>query len=281
MLEPQVLAVGTGRGIRAAARVLGPDGEVVSSVLRWSVGDTVVARVDDQGFVRGRSPGTTLLVTSAGGFRADTVQVNVAFAPVDTLFDEGWSGGLDTTQWTPFGYPRPVVVHGVPPDGRSAFLNNGDYNHGSGAVSVRTFEVGDAGLTLETEAWLPVTGQHWQNWQMAFADEPLAGGGLEVFGGPVSVGFSGPSPTLPGPRWSCSSGSLQEEPRNRIGRWRRVAILVRSDGWSECWVDGRMIGAGALPDGLPARPLAIVLRGMSVGTRIYHGRVVVTRGLRY
>ena len=281
VLGPEVVAVGTGRGTRVSARVLAPDGEVVSSVLRWSVEDTAIARVDDLGFVRGRSPGTTQLVASAGGFRADTVLVTVAFAPVDTLFDEGWSRGLDSTRWTPFGYPRPLVVHGVPPDGRSTFLNNGDYNHGSGAVSVQTFEVGDAGLTLETEAWLPFTGQHWQNWQTALAHEPFADGGLEVFGGPVSIGFSGPSPTIPGPLRSCSDGGAQEEPQNRIARWRRGALVVRPDGWSECWVDGRLIGARPLPDGLTARPMAIVLRGMSVGTRIYHGRVVVTRGLRH
>jgi len=281
VLEPEVVAVGTGRGIRVAAMVLGPEGEAVRSILRWSVGDTAVARVDDLGFVRGRSPGTTLLVASAGGFRAETVQVKVAFAPVDTLFDEGWRGRFDTTRWTPFGYPHPFVVHGVPPDGRSAFLNNGDYNHGSGAVSVQTFEEGEAGLTLETEAWLPFTGQHWQHWQMALANEPLASGGPELSGGPVGISFSGPEPTIPSPRRSCSDGRIHEDPQNRIARWRRVALVVRPDGWSECWVDGRMIGASPMPDGLAGRPLAIVLRGHSVGTRIYHGRVVVTRGLRY
>lgn len=280
VLQPADMSLGTGRGLRASARVLAPDGHPVSAVLRWSVGDTSIAVVDDLGFVRGKRQGTTLLIASTGGVRADTATVMVAAATQDTLFREDWTHGLDTTRWTPFGFPRSTVVNGAPPDGRPAFFNNGDYNHGSGAVSVRTFVVGAEGLTVETEAWLPFTGQHWQNWTVALADDPF-GGGPEVSGGPVQIGVSGPEPTTRDPTWVCGDAPLPAPPPMRAGHWWHIALVVRPDGWSECWVDGRLYGPRRVPDRLFEQPLAIVLRGHSVGTRIYHGPVVVTRGLRY
>jgi hypothetical protein len=203
----------------------------------------------------------------------------VSAATVDTLFDEDWSGGLDTTRWIPFGFPRSIVVHGAEPDDRSVFLNNGDYNHGSGAVSVQTFEVGDAGLTLEAEAWLPFTGQHWQIWQIGLSAGPFVG--PEVYAGPPSISSNGPEPTWRNSRWMCADGRPSEEVPIRVVHWRRVAVVVRPDAVVECWVDGRMLGAASVPDTLVTQPLAIVLRGHSVGTRLYHGRVVVTRGMRY
>lgn len=279
-IESTEVRLRAGQGLRVTATVLGPDAEPMPSIVRWSVADTSVARVDDLGFVRGRGAGTTQLVASAGGIRADTATVTVSAAAADTLFDEDWTSGLDTTRWIPFGFPRPVVAHGLPPDGRSAFFNNGDYNHGSGAVSVQTFEVGDAGLTLETEAWLPFTGQHWQNWSVGLASDPLAGGPTEVVTG-SGAAVHGPEPTLPGPRWVCHGGQWSDQVPNRRGYWRRIAIVVRPDAQIECWVDGRLLDSRSWPGGEAARPLAMVLRGMSVGTRLYHGRVVVTRGLRY
>jgi hypothetical protein len=268
-----------GQGLRVATGVLGPDGEPVPSIVRWSVADTSIARVDDLGFVRGRVAGTTQLIASAGGIRADTVTVTVSAAAVDTLFDEDWSGGLDTTRWIPWGFPRPVVDHGVAPDGRSAFLNNGDYNHGSGAVSVQRFDVDGDGLTLETEAWLPFTVQHWQNWQVALYDDPFAGPELNT--GPIHAGIEGPEPTADWRGWTCGSDRKSDEVPTRGAHWWRVAVVVRPDARVECWVDGRMVATDSVADALVNRPLAIVLRGMSVGTRLYHGRVVLTRGLRY
>ena len=277
---PSAVTLLTGRGLRVMTRVLTPEGEPVNSVLRWSVADTLVASVDDLGFVRGRHAGTTHLVASAGGVRADTAIVTVTAAPLNTLFHEDWTGGFDTTRWIPFGFPRSLVMTSVPPDGRPAFFNNGDYNHGSGAVSVQRFEVGDEGLTLETEAWLPFTGQHWQIWQLALADDPFANG-TEISGGPVQIGVSGPEPTTRGPIWACAEAPMPVAPPMGTRHWRHIALVVRPDGWSECWVDGRRLAARQLPGGLLERPLAIVLRGHSVGTTIYHGKVVVTQGLRY
>ncbi len=153
-LEPRVVTAGVGHGVRTVARSVALDGKHVDVLLRWSVGDTSIAGVDERGFVRGRRPGTTALVASAGGFRADTGAVIVTAAAIDTLLDEDWTLGLDTTRWMPFGFPRPVVVLDALSDGRPAFLSNGDYNHASGVVSTARFQVGDDGFT----PWRPRRG---------------------------------------------------------------------------------------------------------------------------
>ena len=77
---------------------------------------------------------------------------------------------------------------------------------------------------------------------------------------------------LPASAWEWISDDHTEE---------AAVVRHRPDGWSECWVDGRRLAARQVPDGLLERPLTIVLRGHTVGTTIYHGKVVVTQGLQY
>jgi hypothetical protein len=278
VIEPATVSLGSGFGRRVEASVSAPDGAPLSTVLRWSVADTFVASVDERGFVRGRAPGTTLVVASAGGFRADTATVNVSFAPVDTLLFEDWSGGLDTTRWIPFGYPRPLVIVRALPDRRAAFFNNGDYNHGSGAVSAEGFEVGANGFTVEVEAGLRFTGMHWQIWGIYLNPDPFSGGRTEVGGGPTGFGASGSSPTTAVPLRDCGGAPAPDRGLMRAG-WRRVVLVVRPDGWLECWVDRKLVGKAELPAEVRGVPLHLVLRGHSVGTRLYHGKVVVRRGL--
>ena len=280
-LEPRTVELLTGRGLRANATARGPEGEALTPVMRWTVGDTSVAHVDSLGFVRGRGVGSTSLIASAGGSRADTAIVTVTFAPVDTLFLEDWSSGFDTTRWIPFGYPEPVVRRNVAPDGRSAFFNNGDYNHTSGAVSTEYFEVGREGVTLEVEVWLEFTRQHWQHLQIGFHEGPAITSGQEIPGGAtVQMSISGPEPTWPA-RWTCATARIQEQPPFAVPRWWRYVLTLRPDGWCECWVDGRRVGAQPLPEGVLGRPLGILLGGLSVGTELYHGRVIVRRGMMY
>src|SRR5206468_5081604 len=98
VIEPKTIELRTGRGIRARATVLAPDRQPVNTLLRWSSTDSSVAAIDELGFVRGRRAGTTLLIASAGAFRADTSIVTVSYMPAETLFVEDWSHGLDTNR---------------------------------------------------------------------------------------------------------------------------------------------------------------------------------------
>ncbi len=281
-IRERLVSVRTGRGARVNALATNPMGDSVFTPLRWSVWDTSVASVDDLGFVRGKAPGTTSLVASAGGFRADTVVLNVTFAPVEILFEENWTAGLDTTRWMPFGSPSPTVVEVATGRG-PAFFNNGDYNHGSGAVSKTYFDVGRDGLTVEAEAWLNFTGQHWQNWQLILIPDTVSSNSAERGGGPgIGLSLSGHSPTEARAFWSCGSGLAGEFEREVIDpRWHRATLQVRPDGYGECYLNGTFLGKAPLSSGLLDRNVAVELRGQSEGTQLYHGRIVVRRGLRY
>jgi len=163
-------------------------------------------------------------------------------------------------------------------------LNNGDYNHGSGAVSRAQFQVGVEGLTLEVEGWANFTGGFWQIWSVGLLHDrpdPLP---TELSGGSIHLGFEGHSPRLARPGWACATttpttGEWDFRSINR--RWRRFVLQIRPDGYYECLVEGGLLATARMPSEARGRPLSIVLRGHSVGTEIYHGRVVVTRGLRY
>ncbi|MFQ5890228.1 MAG: hypothetical protein ACE5JR_09260 [Gemmatimonadota bacterium] len=279
--EALTLRSGEGAAVGAVARTAA--GDTVSLALRWSVADPPIARVTENGFLVGRRPGTTSLIASAGGFREDTISVNVAYAPADTLFYEDWSGGIDTARWAYFGHPRSLVVAEATPERRPVFLNNGDYNHGSGVVSRREFEPWPDGLTLEAEAWFHFRGQHWQIWSLALFPDLPSPVPAEKRLGPISISVTGHEPTRSRPSWSCAPRGAQGEwePQAVNRRWWQIALQVRPDGYGECWMDGELLESGRIPSQAQGRPLSIRLRGQSVGTEIYHGRVVVTRGLRY
>jgi hypothetical protein len=64
-------------------------------------------------------------------------------------------------------------------------------------------------------------------------------------------------------------------------RWHHFVIQIRSDARVECFVDGRLHGSFEIPESHRAPAAAVMLGGRSNQTRIYHGPVLVTRGLRY
>ncbi|MGE5760901.1 MAG: AAA family ATPase, partial [Gemmatimonadota bacterium] len=68
-IEPRSVSLRAGAGLHVLARTTTASGTAVETPLRWSVGDSSIARVDQTGFARGRAPGATVLVASAGGWR--------------------------------------------------------------------------------------------------------------------------------------------------------------------------------------------------------------------
>jgi len=281
-VTPGMIDLKVGVGTRARVRVATVLGDTVATPVRWFVADTTVAYVDALGFVRGRRAGSTLLVASAGGFRADTVPVGVSFASVDTLLVEEWANGIDPSRWVGFGTPRSVVVAGAGPDGRSAFLNNGDYNHGSGVLSRARFEVGSEGLTLEAEGLLAFTGGHWQIWQVGLSDPPSEVEMQEYAPGyHHQLDVSGANPTERNHGWTCGNGRAEWRSEGKAPPWHRFTIQVRPDGITECYLDGRVLYRDTISAVGRPSPLVIMLRGHSVNAKLYHGRLVLTRGLRY
>jgi DNA-binding SARP family transcriptional activator len=273
------LVVGT--GVRANARALTPAGVETNAPIRWSALDEEIASVDGLGFMRGRSPGRTFVVASLGGILADTVPLEVRAAPTDTLFHEDWSAGLDTTTWTPFGFPEAFVA--MAPEGRSALLNNGDYNHTSGVYSNTGFRIDGAGLTLTVQARLPFDGGFWQFITLGFLTEEPDADDQEMTSARIVLTVHGGSPTVPGPTWNCGASPVSGK-LNRAElaeRWRLYAVQLRPDGYMECWLDGQLLARTARPFDIPAGPVFAYLDGQMENTRLYHGEVVVSRGLRY
>jgi hypothetical protein len=189
-----------------------------------------------------------------------------------------WHRPLEVGQ---LGTPRSVVVAWAGPDGRNAFLNNGDYNHGSGVLSRARFEVGTEGLTLEAEGLLAFTGGHWQIWQAGLEDPPPEVEMQEYAPRNVRLNFTGASPTERNHGWTCGRGRAEWMPEGKTPPWHRFTIQVRPDGIAECYVDGRVLFQDTIPVVGRQGPLVIMLRGHSVNAKIYHGRLVLTRGLRY
>ena len=271
--------VPAGHGILFTAEVWDASGAALDVPLRWTSLDQHIVRVDTSGFVIGREPGTTAIVASAGGYRSDTTHLTVSRKPVDTLLIENWSEGIATRRWRSFGQPEPRTL--VPPgEDRPVFSSNGDYNHASGVISRERFDPRRGGLTIETEAHLPFTGSPWQIWQLGVVSgDPDLLAGVELVRMDAAISVQGPEPVTPDTSWTCGPEPLEARPELEVGDpWIGIAVQVRPDGVVECHVDDVLLGRAEL-DPLPAE-LSVVLRGHTVGTNIYHGSVVVTRGLR-
>ena len=282
-IDRPTVQLDVGGGTRVSAAVLAPEGDPLSVPVRWSTTDTTVARVDTLGFVQGRSAGGTILVASAGGLLADTIAVSVGFSPVDTLFTEDWRRPLDMTRWIPFGEPPPRVVAGAVAGGQPAFVSGGDYNRNSGAYTRQGFEPLGTGLTVEVEGWFGFTGSDWQDWIIGIG-APRTGSARVGTGepdAPVIAYVQGPNErTRPGLLEGCRASERWTGPLAST-EWHRFAIQIRPDTIAECWVEGRLLGRQRLPTESWGNPIRVVLSGRMEGTELYHGRVVVTRGLRY
>jgi len=284
-VESVTVAAGHGRQIRVSA--LTESGSPAATSIRWSVGDTSLASVDENGFLRGQRPGITRLVASAGGFRADTALLTVLPSRNDTLLAETWDAGIDPKRWEVVGEPSPTVTPGAGPGGAGAFLSNGDDSWPSGVLSVAEFDVAD-GLTFEFSAWFRLTGGHWQELEAALVPRAAAvmAGERTVKRRVASWWVTGPSPHYATGVYSCGpdAGTIFREgvsSDHLEGRWRRFALQVRPDGYVECYLDGERVAVLEIPEATRAERLSVYLGGRTNKTRIYHGPVLVTRGLRY
>jgi DNA-binding SARP family transcriptional activator len=280
------LPSGTGRPIAVA--IEDQLGRPISAPVRWSVGDSLVARIDSTGFLVGRQSGHTQVIASIGGFRADTALVTITAARTDTLLTEEWSTGIDTARWRTLGFPRPATVPHAGPTGGPAFLSNGDYNWPSGVVSIQEFDLHD-GLTVEVDGRFTMTGAHWQEFEFALVPHSLAieNGERNIMGWLAGWVVIGPSPEYAAPFYACGSQVARSPPRGtwtmaEANRgWHHFVIQVRPDARVECFVDGRLHGSFEIPQSHRVPAAAVMLGGRSNQTRIYHGPVLATRGLRY
>jgi hypothetical protein len=286
-MSNDTIDLATGEGRSMSLEATDSAGPTLFPAMRWQTLDTMIAKVDDRGFVRGSRPGTTMLVASAGEFRADTVVVRVYAEPIDTLLHELWDGDIDTATWTIVGWPEPAIVPGVGPDGSAVLLNNGDYNWPSGVITREEFDL-SRGLTVEFQAYLELTGLHWQELEAYLV--PLAKaftpGNERARTHLASLSVMGQSPTYATSYYGCTSmgtGARAQSwpPPGGDRGWHRFVIQIRPDGYFECYLNGERLGPYEISEPLRAPRAAVYLGGRSNLTKIYHGPLLVTRGLRY
>jgi hypothetical protein len=287
-VRPSEIGVRTGFGLELSAVVTERSGRRTTTAIRWETLDTTIAVIDTTGFLRGRRAGRTFVVSSAGGFRADTAPVLVWEAPVDTLLHETWRDGIDTTRWHFVGSPRPLTVDRAAPDGGGAMLSNGDDRWPSGVLSTLEFDVTE-GLTVEFVAQFQFTGHHWQELEAAIVprSRALTPNNERLSAAPLAAWFvAGHSPYYATPVHVCrtAGASTGEEPwslEEAHAGWHTFTHQIRPDGRTECYLDGRLLGVFDIPPNHRVKLAAIFLGGRTYRTRIYHGTVLVTRGLRY
>jgi DNA-binding SARP family transcriptional activator len=284
-IRPRPIVLGRGEGKRIVVEASDTAGRPLPIPLRWETTDSSIAAVDEHGFVRGRGQGVARLLASAGGFVADTAEVRVIRAPVDTLLYETWDGGIDEARWMIVGDPAPTTVPGAGPDGGPVFLSNGDFNFPSGVVTRREFDL-SGGLTVEFPAYLKFTGEHWQELEASIV--PLSKALTpEHERSLVHLKVLGQSPTYLSPKYDCRDGqghglgSQAWSAASDSPGWYDVSLQVRPDGYLECYLNGERIGVHAISEPLRTDRAAVFVGGRSHRTKIYHGPLLVTRGLRY
>ncbi|HMA48031.1 MAG TPA: Ig-like domain-containing protein, partial [Frankiaceae bacterium] len=128
-------------------------------VARWWSGDTTVAVVSEDGLLRGVRHGRLWVHVTAGGWRTDSIRIDVRSSEPAEALSEDWRGPIDTTRWVAYGVPSPALTRG--PGGVRALWNRGDGSYASGVYSGRAYSAID-GLGAEVLLSSRVTATQWQ-----------------------------------------------------------------------------------------------------------------------
>ncbi|MGH7582422.1 MAG: AAA family ATPase [Gemmatimonadales bacterium] len=268
-------------GARYRLRVIGSgsDGAALTipeDVLSWRSSDTSVASVDSAGYVNPRSPGSTWMTASAGGWRSDSIRIAVGVHAPVAIHDEKW----DTTwpgRWTIFGTaPLPAAVQDTAL-GR-AFTPNGNGTYDNGVVSRKRFAAKD-GLGIEAVIESPVTRSKWQRIGMSFMRvDSLTPGGP---GGIGACAMQNPSDE----GWAyvhsirLSSGDASVPAVLASGKPFRVRLQLFPDGTCGLAINGQVIERST-PRFRTDLSYSIVLKGESVRTRMLVGPLTIWTGVR-
>jgi hypothetical protein len=276
---------------RLAARGVSQYGRAIAvPVASWRSADSTIATVDSTGVLWPRRAGTVTVHASAGGWRADSVVIEVGEANAEMIIEEDWTGGIGPA-WVPFGEPRPAVVREA---GASALWNHGDSSFESGVYSRRAMTLG-RGLGIEARVSAPLTAFQWQTQAIRLerrTDGPRLAAWDHRTGGPpgyaeaslvCAASFPGGEGSIARQRIGLAAGDrsrlIDAPPDMPAGRWHRVRIQLFSDGRCGFAVDG--VPVWVSPDPLPLdAPFHVALFGRSHGTRVLVGRVEAWTGVR-
>ena len=292
VIGPESLAVAVGEEASVAARGVSAEGRGVRLPLsaRWTVADSLVARVDRNGVLTGDRTGRTMVYVGWGADARDSALVVVEPLSSRLLLAEHFEGGLDTARWRPFGHPAPRVARGAGAAGTDGFHNNGDYSHSSG-IAWREWLPTARGLTVAWSSKVPLSVRNWQWTAVRLAALPADSFYLRRSGptterpyfvivadGPrVGEGFRSAALVATG-----APSSLGRAPLPRFlldGEWHRYRLAISPAGEVRWFADGVQIGPAMHVDlrRLPRATLAI--EGQSVGGLVLVDDVAVWQGV--
>jgi DNA-binding SARP family transcriptional activator len=274
-------------GRKLAVEGVDPTGRPVPpQAVTWRSADPTVASVDSAGVLLPRRAGRVWIHASAGGWRADSVPIEIAEAVADTVLAESWRDGLNDN-WVPFGEPRPEIVA---LGDSAAFWTRGDSSFTSGVYSRRTFSAA-AGLGVEVLVAGRVTRTQWQLHSLELLDIDAAT--LETWdhrtGGVPrrnAVLCSVTYPAREGPggadsvRLGCSTVHLTvpAPPSLGEGRWHRLRMQLLPDGRLGLAIDGVPVGRTPTPIPLD-REFRLVINGYSHDTQMLTGDLALWTGV--
>jgi len=268
----------------AAGRVLDPTGLPIS----WSAEDSAIAGFVGPGRLKVHAPGRTRVVASAGGWVADTLEIEsreLVAGEAALIFFEDWTGGLRPERWVGYGRPLPETRPIGGPEGAGLFLNNGDQHFPSGAVSQQAFSP-HAGLTLEVWARIPFTGKHYQCLAIGLTDDDPPADSVSWMGlnnSHIEFWFGGPNAGQPARLSAFADGTetllpIPDTPED----WHLYALQLDPDGTVSLLIDGRLYWRSPTRIDLQSLgPLRIKLGDRSFETEIAHGVVRLYYGSRY
>ena len=280
-----------GERVSARAVVRRSDGSVDDdAVVRWESLDGQVVSATPDGALTGNRPGTTRIVAIAGGWRADTTEIEV--------MSDGITEGLllrdpfvtfDTTRWRMLGTPSPTI--GVV-DGSPALRLRGDGAWADGFLSRETWDLA-RGATLEIDFQIPLTPSDRQSITLFLGNgEPLngrAGSAFEdwIWHDKAEITFPASEQTR------IDSAHVRLDVNGLTGllvlpeefdasRWSHAAIQLRADGEVRVFMDHTLIGVARVRVNTAAGARwRIGLLGSAIDTRLLARNLVLWDYPRY
>ncbi|MGH7593168.1 MAG: hypothetical protein ACRELE_04890, partial [Gemmatimonadales bacterium] len=249
---------------------------VPADVVEWQSSNPTVVSVDTStGDLRPRSPGFAWITVSAGGWRRDSVRVDVAGAAPVRVTTENW-GPSWPDRWAVFGrVPLPQVI--MSPLIGSAITPNGDGTYDNGVYTRQRFSA-TAGLGVEATVQSPVNRSKWQRIGLSLSRiEPITDSV------PTGAGCSERYPS--GEGWmalheASGPGTLFRMPDAfATGTPYRLRVQLFPDGSCGVAINGRVV-VRSKQQWPTDQTYGVIVIGESVGTKMLVGQLTIWQGVR-
>ncbi len=270
--------------VDAAGRKLNEDEVRIT----WSTGDPAVAELAEPGMVRVLDSGDVVVTASAGGWRADTLELPSLYpvrGATTLLLYEDWSGGVRPERWIRWGRPMPYARVTGGPEGGGLLVPNGDSIYASGVVSRQAFAPG-GGLTVEVWGRMPFDGRLYQDFAVGFSHGKRPeeeGAEWETLRPIVELWVHGPNEQDGAGAWIGLQGRrimipFPPDPEE----WHLYGLQLERDGSVGVLIDGRFYWRTGPEIDMAALPaLNVVLGYRSLGIEVAHGLLRLYYGTKF